>query len=193
MNAEVQPEVSRRHIMRGKLLESLPKGGVVAEVGVWEGNFSERILEICQPKKLHLIDPWLYQPEFGETGFGRKKNKDRMEQIYNDVAAKFEGNKKVEIHRAKSEEALMGMKDGSLDWVYLDGNHNSPFIDMDIAMSLKKVKPNGIISGDDYNWMAEKKGAPVKMAVQRVLADLGDKAEFVRMANQWKIILKRGG
>jgi hypothetical protein len=185
-------EESKRERVRGRLLAALPKGAVVAEIGVWEGNFSERILKECDPAELHLIDPWLYQPEFSNTGFGRKKNETLMEQKYLGVVEKFRDDPRVRIHRAMSETALGAMPDGSLDWVYVDGNHNEPFIDQDLALCLRKVKPDGIIAGDDFNWQAEACGAPVKRAVERVMADLGDRAELKLMANQYIIRLKRG-
>lgn len=182
---------SRRELVRGRLLKAMPKGARVAEIGVWEGQFSRRILEICQPSELHLIDPWRYMPEFSNTGFGRKKNEHLMEVKYQDVVASFASEARVRIHRATSEEALGGMPDGSLDWVYIDGNHNEPFIGNDLALCLQKVKPDGIICGDDFNWQAEASGAPVKRAVERVMADLGSHASLTLMANQYIIRLNR--
>ncbi|MDJ0634304.1 MAG: hypothetical protein QNJ34_14035 [Xenococcaceae cyanobacterium MO_188.B29] len=44
-------------IQRQFLLERLPKNSVGAEIGVHLGDFSEKILEIVKPNKLHLIDP----------------------------------------------------------------------------------------------------------------------------------------
>lgn len=185
-------ETSKRDRVRGKLLAMMPKGAVCAEVGVWEGNFSERILNECEPAALHLIDPWLYQPEFGNTGFGRKKNEDLMEEKYLSVVEKFKDDSRVTIHRAMSNEALAAMPDHSLDWIYLDGNHNEPFIGQDLEMSLRKVKLNGIISGDDFNWQSERSGAPVKRAVEAVMGLLGGRAELTLLANQYFIQLKRG-
>ncbi len=72
------PAKSKRGRARERLQARMPKGGVVAEIGVWQGRFSERILAITKPAALHLIDPWLYQPEFGNTGFGKKKNEHAM-------------------------------------------------------------------------------------------------------------------
>lgn len=43
---------------RAKLLELLPKDGVVAELGVDKGDFTKMILEKCNPRKLHLVDSW---------------------------------------------------------------------------------------------------------------------------------------
>lgn len=48
---------------RQELLAHMPCGGVVAEVGVDEGNFSQQILEICNPQKLYLIDSWKTTPQ----------------------------------------------------------------------------------------------------------------------------------
>jgi Methyltransferase domain len=184
-------EESKRERVRGKLLAGMPKGGVVAEIGVWEGNFSQRILEICEPKELHLIDPWMYMPEFGNTGFGRKKNEFLMEQKYHDVVAKFAGDARVHIHRATSAEALAKLPDGALDWVYIDGNHNAPFIDNDLALCLNKVKADGYITGDDFHWMTDAQGAPVKQAVETVLANLKGAASLKLTGNQYVISLKR--
>ncbi len=185
-------EVSKRDMVRGRLLAAMPKGAVVAEIGVWEGAFSQRILDVCEPKELHLIDPWLYMPEFSNTGFGKKKNEHLMEARYHAVVEKFRDDPRVKVHRSTSEAALSQMADGSLDWVYIDGNHNEPFVGNDLRLCLQKVKANGHISGDDFNWQSEAMGAPVRKAVEAMLADLGDKASLKLMANQYIVTLKRG-
>ncbi|MBL4916621.1 class I SAM-dependent methyltransferase [Szabonella alba] len=182
---------SKRDVVRGRLLARLPKNAKVAEIGVWEGGFSRRILEICEPTELHLIDPWQYQPEFGNTGFGRKKNEHLMEVKYQDVVAAFKDDPRVKIHRATSEAALSALPDASLDWVYIDGNHNEPFIGNDLALCLQKVKADGIITGDDFNWQAEASGAPVKRAVEALIAELGGQAKLTLMANQYIIEFNR--
>ena len=58
-------EIQNKHLVNAKmlpnreqLLENLPKNGIVAELGVDNGRFSEKILEINKPKILHLIDSW---------------------------------------------------------------------------------------------------------------------------------------
>ena len=188
-----QVDKSKREAVRGRLLAQMPKGGVAAEIGGWDGQFSRRILDDCAPVTLHLIDPWQYMPEFGNTGFGRKKNEHLMEVKYQDVVKAFADEPRVVIHRATSEAALSAMPDGSLDWVYIDGNHNEPFIGNDIALCLKKVKAKGVIAGDDFNWQSEASGAPVRRAVEAAVAALGPQATLKVIANQWIIRLNRSG
>ncbi|QYK41965.1 MAG: class I SAM-dependent methyltransferase [Paracoccaceae bacterium] len=184
-------ETSKRDAVRGRLLGMMPRGAVAAEIGVWEGGFSRRILELCDPVCLHLIDPWQYLPEFRNTGFGRPKNADLMDSKYHDVVAAFGNDPRVRIHRMTSEQALSALPDASLDWVYIDGNHNEPFISRDLELCLAKVKPDGIIAGDDFNWQSDTLGAPVRRSVEAVMAQLGDCATLQLMANQYVIRLRR--
>jgi Methyltransferase domain len=186
-------EDNKRARVRAELLASMPKGCVVAEIGVWEGMFSERILEICEPSELHLIDPWMYMPQFGNTGFGRKKNEFLMEQKYQEVMEKFADDPRVIIHRTTSDVALAKLPDGCLDWVYIDGNHNEPYVGNDLALCLQKVKPDGFISGDDYHWMSDAQGAPVKRAVESLMQTMGEQASLRLRANQYVISLNRSG
>ncbi|GIT89559.1 hypothetical protein JANAI62_09560 [Jannaschia pagri] len=179
----------KRDETRRKMLDALPKNGVGAEVGVWEGRFSEVILEVCTPKALHLIDPWEYDPRFNNTGFGRKKNAERMPAMHEMVAEKFAADDRVHLHRATSAEALVEMEDGSLDWIYIDGNHNEPFVGMDLALATKKVRPGGVIAGDDYHW-SDGEGTPVKAAVAKTVEKLGDGATLEVMGQQYIIRLQ---
>jgi hypothetical protein len=184
-------EPSKREAYREQLLRVLPKGGRAAEIGVWEGEFSHRILAVTKPVTLHLIAPWEFMPEFRNTCFGRLKNEFLMDEKYEAVCDAFRNDHRVVIHRATSLAALATLPDHSLDWVYVDGNHNEPFVSQDIAMCLQKVKPNGIICGDDFNWKAFELDAPVKRAVEKALRKLGDQARLERFGQQWLMQLDR--
>ena len=49
-------EGARKHF-----LKRMPKGSVCAEIGVHEGSFSRSILDLVEPERLHLIDPWKHE------------------------------------------------------------------------------------------------------------------------------------
>ena len=180
----------QREGKRLALLERLPKGGICAEVGVWEGGFSEVILEVTQPKELHLIDPWSYQPKFNNTAFGKDKNIEKMERLFNTVSDKFKDDPRVVIHRKMSDEALASFPDGYFDWVYLDGNHNFDVVTQDLALSVQKVKPDGFIGGDDLLWKLDE-GAPVRTAVRKLKKRLDGQTAFFRMGQQYLFDLHR--
>jgi methyltransferase family protein len=142
---------------RVRLLERLPKGALCAEIGVWKGDFSERILEIARPARLHLIDPWravddkAYEGAHygGELSGGQAE----MDAVYAGVLERFAGERKkgvVEVHRLSSLEAAGLFREGELDFVYIDGNHRYEFVKADLEAYASKVRPGGLLAGDDY-------------------------------------------
>jgi predicted O-methyltransferase YrrM len=52
--------------------------------------------------------------------------------------------------RKKSMDALADIPDESLDFVYIDGNHEGDYPIKDIEEWAKKVKPGGLVAGHDY-------------------------------------------
>ncbi len=159
--------VGRRPDHRGQLLERLPKHTIGAEIGVWQGEFTARVLAIAKPRELHLIDPWLYQPEFPDHGYGgvvatRQADMDAMHaRVLNTVGA-VPG---VTIHRALSSVAFESFAEAYFDWVYIDGNHEYEYVRADLECAYRKVRPGGLISGDDYNW-GKTKDFPVRRALR---------------------------
>ncbi|HET9582100.1 MAG TPA: class I SAM-dependent methyltransferase [Gemmatimonadota bacterium] len=159
-----------RERRRTLLLETMPRHGVCAEIGVWKGDFSERILRVAQPRELHLVDPWSYEAGSEQWhGTGAAGSQDRMDRIYDAVRDRFRGNPRVRIHRADSRACSELFADESLDWVYVDGDHLYDAVLFDLRTLAPKVKPGGFIAGDDLTW-GEENGYPVLRAV----------AEFVR-------------
>jgi hypothetical protein len=46
---------------RNSLIQQLPKNAIWAEVGVYRGDFSQQILDLCTPSELYLIDNWKFE------------------------------------------------------------------------------------------------------------------------------------
>lgn len=127
--------------------------GICAEIGVDEGDFSEKILRQTEVKRLHLVDSWQHMEEFTDRCFCGASEQDDMEAKYQRVVGRFEEEVVegvVSIHRATSEEAAKSFRDESLDWLYLDANHLYEFVRDDIEGLWPKVKPGGWFCGDDY-------------------------------------------
>lgn len=171
---------------RISLLKMMPEKSICAEIGVWKGAFSQRILKVAKPKKLHLIDPWLFQPEYPERWYGgsQAQGQTHMDGIYEAVVRSFGALKNVVIHRELSHVAAAQFHEGYFDWVYIDGNHSYEFVKSDLELYAKKVRQGGFIAGDDYYW-GPLQGFPVKRAVDEFINSTGvivikvDRGQFI--------------
>jgi hypothetical protein len=175
---------------RGQLLAQLPKNARCAEIGVWKGGFSSRILTESQPQELHLIDPWAFQSEFSDRIFGGSsaKGQSDMDAIYSDVCAKFAANENVKLHRGYSDAIMPQFEDHYFDWVYIDGNHHYEYVLQDLRLCMAKVKKSGIIAGDDYTW-GRKYDFPVRRAVKDFLKEIDYKGKLQLFQSQFIIRL----
>lgn len=133
---------------RDALVASLPKNGIVAEIGVWEGEFAKVILEQSHPKRLYLIDCWEHQPE---TTYGHDpSNAENPEQRrrHDSVLQRFANDQRVVVLKSFSIPSASLFADRYFDWVYIDANHLQ--VDRDIQAWLPKIKDDGWLSGHDY-------------------------------------------
>jgi hypothetical protein len=142
---------------RDYLLEKMPKQSVCAEIGVYKGDFSARIIRIVTPQQLHLIDPWKYERSatYRESFYGGKAggSQANMDSIFEAVLKRFRRQittEAVRVHRSNSIDASAAFPDDYFDWIYIDGNHQYEFVKRDLEAYYRKVKKGGYITGDDY-------------------------------------------
>jgi len=116
-----------------------------AEIGIWEGDYSRQMFKRIPNLHLYCIDPWKSYGDFHETC-----NEDSlMEEAYQKTIENTKGMNAT-ILRCESLEAASNVPDGSLDFVFIDGNHNLPYTIADLHTWIPKVRSGGIISGHDY-------------------------------------------
>lgn len=124
---------------RIELLKTLKKNAVIAEIGVFKGDFTEKILDICQPKKLILIDIW-----------GSDRYNDSH---YLQIQEKFKrqiSSGQVEVIRALSFDGISEVSDNYFDWIYLDTDHKLETTKKELDLLLPKMKTDAVIAGHDY-------------------------------------------
>jgi hypothetical protein len=136
------------------------------EIGVEFGENAYNILTYLDMKDLLLIDP--YKEYGGMLGNGVLATKDTVE--CRDTAFKvlepFEKN--ISWILDFSDIASTKIKDESLNFVYIDGNHRFEYVLQDITNYWSKIKKGGIIGGHDF-----KSGTGVEKAVT-TFCDLND-------------------
>jgi len=131
---------------REKLAEHFKELGfkVGAEIGVEQGIFSEYMCKVNPDLKLFCIDAWkVYK------GYRDHTRQEKLDRYYEETKARLLPYN-CEIIRDWSMEAVKNFKDSSLDFVYIDGNHDFKNCTDDIAEWSKKVRKGGIVAGHDY-------------------------------------------
>lgn len=129
---------------RQAFLERMPKNGVVAELGVDKGDFSEMILRTTRPAKLHLVDIW--SSERYHSGLGDGVRQRFAKELQQDT---------LRIDLGSSTDVLPTYPEAYFDWIYIDTDHGYDVTAKELALARTKIKPGGIIAGHDYatsNW-----------------------------------------
>ena len=134
---------------REELLSRIPKASVCAEIGVFNGNFSQCIIDIINPRRLFLVDIFSGQMISGDKN-GENVQQINLYQSYFDLFKKYLNNPNVSLYRGPSGHFLSLLPDAYLDFIYIDGDHSYNGVKIDIELAKKKVKKGGFICGHDY-------------------------------------------
>lgn len=115
-----------------------------AEIGTERGQFAKRLCHVNPNLHLYCIDPWL-----AYKGYREHVSQAKLDDFYEEAKWRLEPYDCTLI-RKTSVEAARDFKDGQLDWVYIDANHDLPNVIADLHAWIPKVRKNGIIAGHDF-------------------------------------------
>lgn len=139
---------------REQLVMLLRPGGVGIEIGVAAGNFSQVLLDVARPAKLHLVDPWDHQLDPAYQADVNNVSQQESDRRYRAVCARFDALARsgtVTIHRSTSAAAASSFPDAYFDWIYIDGAHHYEACASDLRLYAPKLKSDGLILGHDYS------------------------------------------
>lgn len=123
---------------------------VGAEIGVNTGVTSQALLRNLKIHTFYLIDPWLAYdgPSAGTT----HPTEIMAEGHYRETLFRTAPFKdQVKIMKMDSAEAAELIGDGTLDFVFIDGNHSYDFVKKDMNLYWPKVRYDGIFAGHDFS------------------------------------------
>ncbi|MBS0534441.1 MAG: class I SAM-dependent methyltransferase [Proteobacteria bacterium] len=152
---------------RDRLIEQYPRNQVWAEIGVYRGDFSQKVVDICKPAEYYLIDNWTFEikdhnpfPDEAENfgGFSSKIHWQHFgddpvatqEHNYQHVTSRFAKNAEVKIVRANSIDGIKSLPDRHFDIMYVDANHQYEYVLRDMMEARTKLKPGGIMQMNDF-------------------------------------------
>lgn len=115
------------------------------EIGCYAGESTE---VWCNTFKfVHCIDPWLDGKGYDPNDTASIRMSDDIERQFDRRLSAYDNHKKYKNFSYDVHELF---EDGSLDFVYIDGEHTYKGVKKDIELFLPKIKPNGFIGGHDF-------------------------------------------
>jgi hypothetical protein len=126
------------------------------EVGTNRGQYAEILCRENPGLHLTCVDPWEAYSD-GESN----PNQGRQDAIYAHTVGVL-SSLNVTIRRGTSLGSVDHFEDGSLDFVYIDGNHMFDYVAQDIIRWAQKVRMGGVVCCHDYHSQG---GNDVRLAV----------------------------
>lgn len=115
---------------REMVLQDIPKGSLIAEVGTQQGHFAKKIYDDCAPKELHLFD-FDFAP-------------------FHDMAHFAPLPDNVFLHEGDSSTGLSAFQNEYFDVIYIDGDHSYAGARRDAEVAARKLKRNGMLWFNDF-------------------------------------------
>jgi len=134
-----------------------------AEIGVEAGDYSWELCRAIPGIQLYCIDPWEAYARYKDI-----REQPKMDRLYSEAVARL-SKFNCKIIRKSSMEAVKDFAPESLDFVYIDANHDFEHVVNDIIHWSKIVRKGGIVAGHDYRTEDEKHRAPFHV-IQAVTA-----------------------
>lgn len=135
---------------RDDLPEFFKKRGaeVGVEVGVFEANYTIKLAE--SGAHIYGVDPWVNYRDYTYGLGGRTPLRERR------ARKRVEGIENITLLKETSMEAVERFEEDSIDFVYIDGNHQFKYIAEDMYEWWKRLKPGGVMAGHDYAYFKQK-------------------------------------
>jgi hypothetical protein len=156
------PALEQRHLLdavlyadRKDMICGLPavRGGVIAEIGVATGDFSEFLMATLSPSRFIAIDTFTMHTSPAHWGTPSEvlfQNKTHI-QFYRDRFATRGGQ--VEIIEGLSQDSIPKLTNGTFDLIYIDAGHDYDSVKKDALCASMKLKPDGLLVFNDYIMM----------------------------------------
>lgn len=140
----------------GDFLNSKDLLGEAVEIGTHRADFAVAFLRRWKGGILFYVDPWI--PGYNDRDYVSTGN--RLEDYRETRRKLLPFPNRAKILKCSSAEAVGSniFKDQSLDFVYIDGNHDPAYFKEDLTKWWWKVRTGGIIAGHDIICPNEKDG-----------------------------------
>lgn len=140
------------------ILKRLPSNRdlIGAEIGIWEGRLSFELLKHRPRLLLWMVDRWISPPS-DDSYASSESQMAKYPQARFDAARVLAKQRvyrfmdRAHILHCDSVQASYSFEDGSLDFVFVDGDHSYDGVVRDLEAWDNKVRTGGWIGGHDWS------------------------------------------
>lgn len=128
---------------RENITDLLNNNSIGCELGVFEGEFSNTLIQSNKFKKLYLVDyfsgpAWNFGKYYSDTSV-----------LFDEVKNRFENDNRVSVIKQSSIDFLKST-DIIFNFIYIDTVHSYEHLNQELSLAHKIIKPGGYICGHDY-------------------------------------------
>lgn len=145
------------------------------EIGCYSGQSTELFINSGLFNTLYCIDPWTNGYDSNDRASFSTED---AEKVFD---GRFKNNKIIKKIKDYSWNAVNNFQDESIDFIYIDGNHQYQAVKKDFELYYPKIKKGYVFSGHDY--------APEYGVYKAVNEFFKDKSSFITFSDHsWMII-----
>ena len=130
-------------------IRKLPPNAVIVEVGVWMGAMTVKAAQAALEGS--ALAYWAVDHFLGSPDLKNPHGPAAIEREFRDAIQKAGLDILVSLMRKPSLEAAKEFTDGSLDMVFIDGDHTKPAVLADIGAWWPKLRMGGVLLGHDFD------------------------------------------
>jgi len=147
------------------------QGSIVAEVGVFRGDFMKQLVSIINPTTFFAIDHFS-----GTVGSGDQDGNNfiycNLDKEYLNLVTYFKSNTGIKFAKGYSSNVLSTFPDNYFDMIYIDADHSYAGCKKDLEISFNKIKQDGWIMGHDYDQNFSKSKTKYDFGVKQAVDEL---------------------
>lgn len=174
-------KIKERIFMFTIVVEELNLTGTWVEVGVQKAQFSTGLLKSLRERgniegvrDVYLVDTWKHHDRYDDkANVENDAQADNMEISIRNARPFWQSIHFLQIPSARAAPVF---HDNSLDFVYLDARHDYCGVEEDILAWWPKLRPGGVLAGDDYGdpqaFQLCSNGSAIEGGVKRALEDV---------------------
>jgi len=153
-------------------VKEAPNPAHFVEVGCWKGRSSAfmavEIINSGKKVRLDCVDTWLGSKEPKHLADPSVKNGTLYREFIQNIAPVLD---RIKVYRQPSVECAATHPDNSIDFLLLDGAHDEENVLNDLNSWWPKIKPGGVMAGDDYLFKGVNKAVLEFFAMRRKLVE----------------------